>query len=123
MSTVVTESMEIIKEYLDALSGQPKTEDLIDRYVTDSSLKAHILEAEAAFPAYELVMHRMVAEGDLVAVHATMRGIHRGAFAGIPATGRQVAAGLMLFYRLDEGRIAQFWMQFDVASLMGQLTA
>jgi predicted ester cyclase len=29
----------------------------------------------------------------------------------------------MLFYRIADGRIAQHWMQFDVGSVISQLTA
>jgi len=34
-----------------------------------------------------------------------------------------VNANLMIFYRIEEGRIARHWMQFDIASVVAQLTA
>ena len=64
----------------------------------------------------------MIAERDLVAVRGTFRGVHRGAFAGIDATGRQVSAGLMIIYRVKGDRIVEHWMQFDGAALVAQLT-
>jgi hypothetical protein len=38
------------------------------------------------------------------------------------ATGQPVSAGLMIFYRLADGRIAEHWMQFDNAGLMARLS-
>jgi hypothetical protein len=55
-----------------------------------------------------------------VALRGTFQGVHGGAFAGIEATGRSVSANLTLFYRIADGRIAQHWMQFDVASVIAQ---
>ena len=55
-------------------------------------------------------------------MRGTFRGMHRGAFAGIDATGRQVSAGLMIIYRVKDDRIVEHWMQFDAAALMTQLT-
>lgn len=67
--------------------------------MSDPNLAEHIRQVEAAFPAYELVAEQLIAQGNLVAMRGTFQGVHRGAFAGIPATGRPVSAGLMIIYR------------------------
>ena len=59
----------------------------------------------------------------MVAVRSVFMGTHQGEFAGIPPTGRSVQAGVMLFYRITDGKIDAFWMQLDVPALMAQLTA
>lgn len=123
MSLAATDNKQLIKDYLQALSGQPKTEELVDQYVSDASLKEHIAQAEAAFPSYEVELQQMVAEGDWIACRATFRGVHRGNFAGVPATGRHVSSDFMIFYRVDDGRIVQHWMQLDVHDILHQLTA
>jgi predicted ester cyclase len=69
-----------------------------------------------------LDVEAITAEGDLVALRGTFRGVQRGAFANIPATGRAVAAGLMIFYRIEGRRIVEHWMQFDAAGLIAQLS-
>ena len=86
-------------------------------------MKQHILQAEAAFPGYQLAIEQMVAEGDIVAVRTTMNATHTGPFAGVSPTGRTIFVDCMLFYRIAEGRIVQHWMQLDTKSLMAQLTA
>jgi predicted ester cyclase len=123
MTTVAVESKQLIKDYFKALSGHPKTEELLDRYISDPALKEHIRAAEAAFPAYEVIDNQMVAEGDLVAVRCTFRGVHKGEFAGIPATGRRVSSDFVIFYRVSDGLIAEHWIQMNMQDMVGQLTA
>ena len=117
-----TDNKQFVAQYLRALSGNAKTPELVARYVSDHALAEHIYQAEAGFPSYEIVVDDLIAERDLVVVRGTFRGVHRGAFAGIDATGRQVSAGLMIIYRVKGDRIVEHWMQFDAAALMSQLT-
>jgi predicted ester cyclase len=122
MNSVAIDSKQLIQEYFNALSGQPKTEELLDRYISDPGLKEHIRLAEDAFPKYELVPSLLVAETDLVAARCTFRGVHKGPFAGIQPTGRSVSIELMIFYRMRDSRIAEYWMQMDSRGLIDQLT-
>jgi predicted ester cyclase len=121
MNSVAIDNKQFIEEYYNALSGQPKTEKLLDRYISDPGLKEHIREAEAAFPSYEITPNLIVAEGDLVAAQCTFRGVHKGEFAGIEATGKEVSAGVMIFYRIKEGRIAEHWLLLDTCGVIEQL--
>jgi predicted ester cyclase len=122
MASVTIDSKQLVKDYVNALTGTPKTEALIDQYVSDPSLKEHIRQAETAFPRYELVAHQIVAEGDIVAVRGTFYGVHKGDFAGIAPTGKKVSGDLMLFYRVSEGLIVEHWMQWDMKAVVDQLT-
>lgn len=117
-----TDNKQFVAQYLQALSRNPKTPELVDRYVSDHELAEHIHQAEAGFPSYEIVVDELIAERDLVVVRGSFRGVHRGPFAGISATGREVSAGLMIIYRVKDDRIVEHWMQFDAAALMNQLT-
>ena len=60
--------------------------------------------------------------GDLVAALCTFRGVLKGEFAGISPTGRSVATDLMIFYRIQDGRIIEHWIQMDIRGLVEQLT-
>jgi predicted ester cyclase len=122
MTSTANESRKFMQHYLQAISGHTKTKALIERFVSDPALIEHIEAVEAAFPGYELLSDRLVVEGELVALQGTFRGRHLGAFAGFEPTGKTVAAGLMIFYRLGNGRIEEHWMQFDNAGLIAQLT-
>ena len=122
MNATATDAKQLIEEYFKSLSGQPKTEKLLEQYISDPSLKEHIRECEAAFPAYELVPSQIVAEGDMVAVRGTFHGVHKGEFAGVQPTSKSVSADLMIFYRISEGRIAEHWLQIDMCGLLERLS-
>ncbi len=121
MSASAEENKKVMQSYFDALSGKPKTMELLDKYVDSPALRQHVLETEASFPSYELIVHQMVADGDTVAINATVKAVHKGTFAGIPPTGKHVSVGAMVFYRLAGGRIADFAMQVDMLSGLNQL--
>jgi predicted ester cyclase len=121
MSSTASECRQFIGRYLQALSGQRKTPDLVRQFVSDPHLAAHIEGVEAAFPEYELIAHDLIAERDLVAMRGTFQGLHRGPFAGIPATGAAVSAPLLIVYRIRDDRIVEHWLQFDGAALVAQL--
>ena len=123
MSTLTVDSRQFIESYFEAMTSQPKTEDLLNRYISDDSLKEHIRQAEAAFPGYQIVRHQVVSEDDIVAVRGTVQGVHKGEFAGIAPTGKPISVDLMIFYRVDDGRIVEHWMQWDLKSVIDQLTS
>jgi len=117
----VSQNKKLIADYLNALSGKAKTADIVGKYVADESLAKHIADIEAAFPHYELLPEETTAEKDLVVVRAQFRGFHRGPFAGIAPTGKTVSAGLIIIYKIQNGKIVNHWMQFDTFSLLQQL--
>ncbi len=119
----IQSNKDLVQRYLDALSGKEKPSDVIDRYVDDAELKEHIDMFEASFPRYELLLDDIVAEGDRVAVRTTFRGVHKGDFQGIAATGKEVTIPVMLTYRVAGDKIVQHWMNADSLSLLQQLGA
>src|SRR5271165_3434499 len=57
----------------------------------------------SGFPDIQWTLEEVIAEGDKVAARFTMRGTHRGAFFGVPPTGKTIAVQAMNFYRLSGG--------------------
>ncbi len=45
----------------------------------------------AAFPDLHVTIHDQIAKGDKVVTRKTLAGTHRGAFMGMPATGKRMA--------------------------------
>jgi predicted ester cyclase len=123
MTMSSAESKQLVGRYLQALNGQAKPPQLVERFVSDQGLAEHIRQVEAAFPFYEVIAEELIAERDLVAVRATFQGVHGGPFAGIEATGKAVTSEFMIIYRVEGDRIAQHWLQFDVAGVIAQLSA
>ncbi len=71
-----------------------------------------------AFPDLRLQIHRMVAQGDMVATWYTFSGTHRGDLNGIEPTGRQVCSTSVQFATVRDGQIAEEWDLVDQFSLL-----
>jgi steroid delta-isomerase-like uncharacterized protein len=76
-----------------------------------------------AFGEVALTLHEVVAQGDFVAVRSTLRGVHEGTFAGVPATGKRVTLSGMGMFRLEGGRIVEVWGCSDFLGFLQQLGA
>ena len=74
-----------------------------------------------AFPDGQTTIDDIIAEGDKVAVRATMTGTHQGDVMGIPATGKPVTISGIDVTRFHEGQSVEHWGQWDMAALMQQL--
>ncbi len=75
----------------------------------------------AAFPDLHATIEDIFGAGDRVAVRLAFRGTHRGAFQGIPATGRPVEYASFEIYRVEDGLLAEEWILSDLATLMRQI--
>lgn len=117
----ISDNKEFVRRYLEAISGKPKSDAVLDLFMTDTSLKEHIHMAEAAFPLYRLETEEIIAEGNLVSVRGRVVGTHRGEFMGIPATGKTVDFMLFVTYKIANGKIADHWMLTDNVSMLQQL--
>jgi steroid delta-isomerase-like uncharacterized protein len=123
----------LIREHYDATSNAYRpaaidrqvAADFIDHgspeIVGPEGVKAHIKALRAAFPDLSVTIEDMVAEGDMVAVRGTWRGTHQGEFRGVPAIGRKVEFGAMVFWRVGGGQIRERWGLIDTQALMRQL--
>jgi steroid delta-isomerase-like uncharacterized protein len=84
-------------------------------------VKAQVRALRAAFPDLTVTIEDLVAEDDLVAVRATWRGTHQGAFQGVPPIGRRIELCGMTFWRIAGGQIRERWNLIDLPALMRQL--
>ncbi|MBI3678243.1 MAG: ester cyclase [Proteobacteria bacterium] len=73
------------------------------------------------FPDMKVTLDRVVAEGDMVAVHATWRGTQRGTFQGVPATNKMLSFPGMVFWRIKNGKLAERWAMLDMMTIAQQL--
>jgi predicted ester cyclase len=76
----------------------------------------------AAFPDLFAEVRVSAAEGDLVADHATFRGTHSGApFQGIEPSGAPFTFTQTTICRIEGGKIAEIWEDWDGRGLFRQL--
>lgn len=86
------------------------------------SVRHTVTTMRHAFPDIHFTVEDIVAEGDNVVIHMTFRGTHRGAFLGIPPTGRQVEVEGAELARLAGGQIVEAgWQLHDMLGLLRQL--
>jgi steroid delta-isomerase-like uncharacterized protein len=77
----------------------------------------------AAFPDWSESIQDVVAEGDRVVLRVTAGGTHEGEFQGMAPTGKTVEITGMGIVRIENGKIAESWWEFDALGLMQQLGA
>ncbi len=75
----------------------------------------------AAFTDFAITIEDMVAEGDKVFVRATMQGIQRAEFLGIPSKGKPMLVPVADMLRFENGRIVEHWGLMDTGQMMQQL--
>jgi steroid delta-isomerase-like uncharacterized protein len=74
-----------------------------------------------AFPDLRVTVEDLIAEGDRVAARLRFRGTHLGELDGIAPTGRRVDCTGIVVSRIEEGKIAEDWANFDDLGMMQQL--
>ena len=84
-------------------------------------MRARAAMLRAAFPDWHSEMHRLLAEGDLVAEHFTARGTHRGEVMGVAPTGREVSMPGVNIFRLRDGKIVERWGCLDELRFLREL--
>ena len=86
-------------------------------------LKDILRGMRAAFPDLHFGIEEQISEGDKVLSRFVWTGTHRGAFMGVPATGRRVSVWGMVVDRLEQGKIKDTRILMDALGLMMQLGA
>lgn len=114
--------------------------DLIDEVVTEDyvlhdptvpepirgreAFKEYIQSFREAFPDIDATIEAIIAEDDLVAVRFTTSGTFEQPlpeFPDIEPTGQQFTVTAMEFDRIDDGKLAETWMEFDSVGWLQQL--
>ncbi len=103
--------------------------DLVDHYPHPGikpgreNIKQGVLARRAAFPDLHFTVDDLLADADRVIARWTMRGTHRGAFSGIPPTGRSVVWTGITIFRFADGKVVERWLSADDLGLLRQLDA
>ena len=128
------EAREVISKLLDTLNAHdiPAGRAL---YAEDARLLAasgHQLDLDGldrmfkmsleAFPDMRITVQRWVEQGDTVVTEEVMEGTHKGPFAGLAPSGRQVRLSMVHVNRVEDGRIVERIAYHDTAGILRQLT-
>jgi steroid delta-isomerase-like uncharacterized protein len=73
------------------------------------------------FPDQRVSAEMIIAEGDYVATYGTYKATHTGPMGDIPATGKAVDVKMLTIFRIQEGKIAELWVEWDNMAMLAQL--
>jgi steroid delta-isomerase-like uncharacterized protein len=86
-------------------------------------LQAMEERARAGFPDLTVTTEWMDAGAQYVVRRSTVTGTHEGVWFGVPPTGRRAEWTCMEAYRIEDGKIAEQWLNEDWAFVLQQLGA
>lgn len=126
----------IICAFVDAINAQEWTR--LDKLVTPTfrrhsdaagepavrsraGLVAFLQEEVTTFPDAHETIEDLIAEGDRVAARHVFRGTQEGPIGSLPPTGRTMEATYLAIYRIEAGRIAEAWAEWDTRTGLQQL--
>lgn len=133
-ATTATENKRIVRRLPEEVATQDDIDVLDEIFAEDfvdhtplgelhgrEAAKEGFEQIFAAFPDRTVTVEDLIAEEDTVAIRVTWHATHDGEFMGIEPTGREVEFSVTEVHRLEEGEIAERWVQPDQLGLMQQL--
>ena len=78
-------------------------------------------QLRAAFPDLAVKVDRIIAEGDMVALHWSSSGTNTVAVPGFPGKGKRATIDGMSFFRFADGKIVEEWSTYDNLTILKQL--
>jgi steroid delta-isomerase-like uncharacterized protein len=72
-------------------------------------------------PDQKLTIDFLIAEGDMVAGYGTYSGTNTGSWGDMPATGESFDLKNLSIFRIEDGMIAEQWVEWDNIALLTQL--
>jgi hypothetical protein len=96
-------------------------EQIVER--TPADYGAHVREMRATYGDFALQITERLAQGDRVYIRWRQDGLHLAAIDGFAPTGAPLVEIASAVYRVEAGRIAEYWIQIDRAGLRAQLEA
>ncbi len=75
------------------------------------------------FSDIRITLDGIIHEGDRIAPRVTIQATHAGPFLGVPATGQRVQFRGFFHYRLQNGKMAEYWTLTDTLTVLQQIGA
>jgi steroid delta-isomerase-like uncharacterized protein len=85
------------------------------------ALKTFYEASHLGFPDLRIRWDDVLVDGDQIASRWTFEGTNTGVLRGMPPTGKHVTFSGVAIDRVDDGRIVEEWVYFNVLDLLEQL--
>lgn len=122
------------KRWFEEVWNQGRREMIAELLTPDAVLHdggADIIGPEGFYPFYDrlantlsdihIAVHETLAEGEKITLRWTCTGRHTGNGLGIPATGRPIHVTGLSIMRVENGRLAEAWQNWDMLGLLTQI--
>jgi len=131
----MTEPTEVVTEYLRAFNEKDwdRFQEILADDVVEHGVHEELEGPEAAveflqgyfevFPDYTGETEAVVAQDDLVVVRYTAQGTHSDEYHDVDPTAHTVEWSGLSMYRVEDGQIAEIWLEEDRLGLLEQLEA
>jgi predicted ester cyclase len=87
------------------------------------AMVAFVREFREAFPDFHDTIDDQIAEGDKVVTRFTSTGTHRGVLMDLQPTNKRGTWMGIVIDRVEEGKIVEEWVSWDLFGMMQQLGA
>jgi steroid delta-isomerase-like uncharacterized protein len=84
-------------------------------------VKEFLRQDSGVFPDSIQTITHLIAERDLVGVWATYEGTQRGQMGPFPPSGRKARFDFGAVFRVENGKIAEWWVTWDNMAILAQL--
>jgi len=133
MSSTETSERDLVRDYLKAFNERDRERmtELLDDEVVEHGIGEELHGIEEildfldahfeTFPDYGGTTEAMTAEDDLVTVRYSVSGTHTGHYRDVEPTGHTAEWSGIAMYRIEDGEIAEIWIEEDRIGLLEQL--
>jgi len=73
------------------------------------------------FPDFHFQIEDLIVQGNKVVLRIPFTGTHQGRFWGLEPTGRKISVTETLILRIEDGKIAEMWEDYDEYGMRIQL--
>ncbi len=82
---------------------------------------AYMQSVHSALGEYRCLIKELIVSDNKAAARMLFRGIHRGPFFGVEATGKTIEWAGAAFFEFQDEKISQLWVLGDIDSVKAQL--
>lgn len=86
-----------------------------------SAVVDFIVKLRIAFPDLHVEIVDLVADHDRVVTRCATTGTHLGDYFGVPPTGHRVEITEVHLFRIEDARLEELWLVFDVLGVLQQM--
>jgi len=83
--------------------------------------KKGLAMVRTAMPDMKYTIEDVIAEGDKVVVRWRASGTHKGEMFGIPPTSKSIVVTGIDIFRVSNGKLVEFWLNWDQLGMLQQL--